>query len=108
MARLEWDLFRVTPLQFIDNYCTQGLIFSSDTISEQIPDSNEHIKVYKQPGRKTLFQIKATIKQLSDKLLEHIDLFNGFSPEQVAVSIVVAAREQQKIDDQNKDIFQSF
>jgi hypothetical protein len=33
MERLEWDLFKVTPQNFLDNYFVSGLVLSSDSIT---------------------------------------------------------------------------
>lgn len=68
MAHLDWDLYQPTALDFLTNYCTQGLCFSSDVILfAQVKDEEQDIlesyrssktpnttrQVYRKPSSKT-------------------------------------------------------
>lgn len=135
MARLGWDLFRVTPLHFVDNYCTQGLILTSDAISVALcdtevqalesyrsgpspdkklsstttsPNQRQTVKVFRQPGRKTLQKVKRLARHLLDLAMEHNDMFNGLTPEVLAISTVICARRTCKLDESLRHIESLF
>lgn len=48
------------------------------------------------------------MKQLSEQAIEHLDLFTSYTPEQIAISIVLSARHYCKLDESVKHIEAMF
>jgi len=50
------------------------------------------LKVFRQPGKKTLQKVRRITKFLSEEVQDHMDMFNGCTPETIAISIIITAR----------------
>ena len=62
------------------------------------------MKAYRQPSGKTITTLKRLIKQFNEKALESYFYFSDQTPENVAISILITARKECKMESLNAEL----
>lgn len=81
LQRLNWDLFKLTPLHFVQNLIGQGIVFSNDKLQSG-----------KEVDERVLKSVKKHAEFFADLLVQDYTLGASFKPSVLGISCIVCAR----------------
>ena len=100
LNKLNWDLFKLTPLHFVQNLVGQGIVFTTDRV---LANRNQLAEI----DEKTLRSVKKHSEFFSDLSMQEYDFSLQYKPSVVAIASLICARRVSKIQPEwNADGFE--
>jgi hypothetical protein len=91
LNKLNWDLFKLTSMHFIQNLLGQGIVFSNDKFQGMKQNVLYDI------DEKTLKSVKKHAEFFADLAIQEYELSRLFRPSVMAISAIVCARKVARI-----------
>ena len=91
LRKLNWDLFKLTPLHFVQNLIGQGIVFSNDKILSSGEDE------FQSMDQKTLKSAKKHSEFFADLAMQEYEFQLTYKPSVIAIACIVCARQVSKI-----------
>lgn len=86
LQKLNWDLFKLTPLHFVQNLIGQGVVYSNDRLSNG-----------KEVDDRVLKSVKKHAEFFADLLIQDYNLSISFRPSVLGIACIVCARRVNRI-----------
>jgi Cyclin, C-terminal domain/Cyclin, N-terminal domain len=90
LKKMNWDLFKLTPLHFVQNLIGQGIVFSTDRV---FVSDDELVQI----DEKTLKSVKKYSEFFSDLAMQEYEFLMQFRPSIIAIACIICARQVSKI-----------
>mmetsp|Transcript_23047 Transcript_23047/g.22434 ORF Transcript_23047/g.22434 Transcript_23047/m.22434 type:complete len:144 (+) Transcript_23047:653-1084(+) len=86
---MNWDLFKLTPLHFVQNLLGQGVVFSNDSVDNVSEESAV--------DERTLKSVKKYTEFFCDLAMQEYEFQMSFRPSVVAIACIICARAVSKV-----------